>query len=103
MSESKVYMFPESGTSTNGLLSTLVPLLSQKGVDPNVLLAMNRNNGFGGEGGWFIWILFLLIFAGGWGNGGFGNGFGNGFGANALGTGYLSNQLNNDLGRDLLM
>lgn len=103
MSESKVYMFPESGTSTNGLLSTLVPLLSQKGVDPNVLLAMNRNNGFGGEGGWFIWILFLLIFAGGWGNGGFGNGFGNSFGANALGTGYLSNQLNNDLGRDLLM
>ena len=62
MSESKDYMYPESGTSTNGLLSTLVPLLSQKGVDPNVLLAMNRNNGFGGEGGWFIWILFLLIF-----------------------------------------
>ena len=105
MSDSKVYMFPETGTSTNSLISSLVPLLTQRGVDPNVLLAMNnRNNDGFGEGGWFIWILFLLFF-GGWGNG-FGNGFGgfnNGFGANALGTGYLSNQLNNDLGRDLLM
>lgn len=100
MSDSKIYMFPENGT--NNLLSTLVPLLNQKGIDPNVLLAMNnRNDGFG-EGSWFMWILFLLIF-GGWGNG-FGNGFGNGgFGGNLLGTGYLSNQLNNDLGRDLLM
>lgn len=104
MSDSKVYMFPDNGASTNSLISTLVPFLTQRGVDPNVLLAMNnRNNDGFGEGGWFIWILFLLIF-GGWGNG-FGNGFGGfgGFGANALGTGYLSNQLNNDLGRDLLM
>ena len=103
MSDSKVYMFPESGASTNSLISTLVPFLSQRGVDPNVLLAMNnRNNDGFGEGGWFIWILFLFLF-GGWGNG-FGNGFGgNGFGGSVLGTGYLSNQLNNDLGRDLLM
>lgn len=100
MSDSKVYMFPESGT--NNLLTSLVPMLSQRGIDPNVLLAMNNRDGaFGSEGGWFMWILFLFFF--GWGGNGFGNGFGRGGDLGALGTGYLSNQLNNDLGRDLLM
>ena len=92
MSE-KTYVFGE-GTGSNGMLSLLAPLMQQKGVDPNVLLAM-RNNGFGGEGGWFIWILFLFVL-GGWGNGfgGFGNGRGNGF---------LANELNNDFGRNWLL
>lgn len=31
-------------------MSLLDPLLSQIDVDPNVLLAMNRNGVFGGEG-----------------------------------------------------
>lgn len=106
MSDSKIYMFPETGTTNNGLVSMLAPLLSQKGVDPNVLLAMQNRNGFGGEGGWFMWIIFLFFLMGWGGNGfgGFGNrGFGGFGGMEALGTGYLSNQLNNDLGRDLLM
>ena len=47
MSDSKVFMFPETGTTNNGLMSLLAPLLSQRGVDPNILLAMNRNCGFG--------------------------------------------------------
>lgn len=44
-------MFPETQTNNNELMSLLVPMLSQRGVDPNVLLAMNRNGGFVGEGG----------------------------------------------------
>ena len=90
MSDSKVYMFPETGTNTNGLVSMLAPLLQQKGVDPNVLLAMRNNSGFGGEGGWFMWIIFLFFLMG-WG------GFGN------RGTDGLASQINNDYGRDLLL
>ena len=43
------------------------------GIDPNLLLALNNNGGFGGNGNW-IWILFLWLI---WGNNGWGN---NGFG-----------------------
>lgn len=32
----------------------------------------NNNDGFGGNGAWWIIILFLFAFAGGWGNNGFG-------------------------------
>lgn len=75
----------------------LAPLLQKSGLDPNLLLAMNRNNGgFGGEGGWFIWVIFLFFLMG-WGNGGWGNGFG-GNGSNGL-----PNLINNDAGRELLM
>lgn len=76
-------MFPEMG--------------SNNGIDPNLLLALNNNGGFGGNGNW-IWILFLWLIWGvnGWGNNGFGGGFGNG-------AGFLSNQMNNDTGRELLM
>ncbi len=94
MSDSKVYMFPES-TSNSGVMSLLAPLLQQRGVDPNVLLAMKNNNGFGGEGGWFMWIIFLFFLMG-WG----GNGFGYG---NRGGYGDLGNLINNDSGRELLM
>ena len=38
--DSKVFMFPES--SNGNLASILAPLLQQRGVDPNVLLAMNK-------------------------------------------------------------
>lgn len=87
MSEEKTYVF-ESGNS----LSSLVPLLQNNGIDPNVLYAMN-NNGFGGQGGWFMWIIFLALL---WGRGGFGYG-------NGDGTGFLASQLNNDYGRDVLL
>ena len=91
MSDSKVYMFPENGN----MVSMLAPLLQQRGVDPNVLLAMKNQNGFGGEGGWFMWVIFLFFLMG-WGGNGFG-GFGN------RGLDGLSNQINNDYGRDLLL
>lgn len=100
MSDSKVYMFPESGSSNGELMSMLAPLLSQRGVDPNVLLALNRDGGFGGEGGWFMWVIFLFFLMG-WGGNGFG-GFGGNRG-NLAGDAYLGNLINNDAGRELLM
>ena len=100
MSDSKVFMFPENGTNNSELMSLLAPLLSQRGVDPNVLLAMNRNGGFGGEGGWFMWVIFLFFLMG-WGGNGWG-GFGNNRG-NLAGDAFLGNLINNDSGRELLM
>lgn len=38
MAEEKTYVFGE-GAGNNGILSLLGPMLSQRGVDPNVLLA----------------------------------------------------------------
>lgn len=82
MSESKIYTIPDGNNS----------------LDPNLMLALSQNGGFGNNGSWmwmmFMWILFPWIFGG--------NGFNNGFGGNA-GTGFLANQLNNDAGRDLLL
>ena len=82
MSESKIYTIPDGNGS----------------LDPNLMLALSQNGGFGNNGNWmwmmFMWILFPWIFGG--------NGFGNGFG-NGAGTGFLANQLNNDAGRDLLL
>ena len=82
MSESKIYTIPDGNSS----------------LDPNLMLALSQNGGFGNNGNWmwmmFMWILFPWIFNG--------NGFGNGFG-NSNGTGFLANQLNNDAGRDLLL
>ena len=77
------------------MLGLLAPLLQKQGVDPNVLLAMKGNNGMCGEGGWFMWVIFLFFLMG-WG----GNGWG-GFGNN--GRGGLANEINNDYGRSLLM
>lgn len=79
MESSKIMMFPEMG--------------SNNGIDPNLLLALNNNGGFGGNN--WIWILFLWLIwgANGWG----GNGFGGG------NNGFLSNQIANDSGRELLM
>ena len=64
-------------------------------IDPNLLLALQNNGGFGNNGNW-IWILFLWML---YGNNGWGN---NGFGRNS-GTGYLANQISNSEGRDLLL
>lgn len=84
MAQEGVYVFPDASTG-----------YGNRGIDPNLLLALNNNGGFGGNGNW-IWILFLWMM---WGANG--NGFGNGFGNN--GTGFLANQMNNDAGRDLLL
>lgn len=94
--ESKTYVFGNEGTGNNGLLGLLAPLLQKQGVDPNVLLAMKNGNGMCGEGGWFMWVIFLFFLMG-WG----GNGWG-GFGGNGRGMG-LANEINNDYGRSLLM
>ena len=80
MDDSKVFMFPDAAKGS---------------IDPNLLLALNNNGGFGGNGNW-IWILFLWFL---YGNNGWGN---NGFGGNN-GTGYLANQISNSEGRDLLL
>lgn len=77
------------------MLGLLAPMLQKQGVDPNVLLAMKGNNGMCGEGGLFIWVIFLFFLMG-WG----GNGWG-GFGGN--GRGGIANEINNDYGRSLLM
>lgn len=80
-SENGVFVFPEAMKQ------------AASNIDPNLLLAMQNNGGFGGNN--WIWILFLwLIWGGNWGN--------NGFGGNN-GTGYLANQMSNDAGRDLLL
>ena len=83
MGENGVFVFPDA--LSKGANSSL---------DPNLLLALQQNGGFGNNGYW-IWILFMWMM---WGYNGNGNGFGNN-----NGTGFLANQLNNDAGRDLLL
>lgn len=92
MSESKTFILPD-GQGSGSMMPLLASLCQQRGIDPNMLLAMKNNSGFGGEGGWFMWVIFLLIFTG-WGGNGFG--FGNK-------NGNLPNMINNDAGRELLM
>ena len=75
-----VYVFPDA-------------MAKASGIDPNLLLALQNNGGFGGNGNW-IWILFLWLI---WGWGGNGNWGGNGSNS------FLSNQIANDSGRELLM
>ena len=77
-SDNGVFVFPD------------VAKAATNGIDPNLLLAMQNNGGFGNNGYW-IWILFMWLL---WGN----NGYGNGFGGGNNGTGYLSNQMNNNAG-----
>lgn len=83
MSDSKVFMIPDSVSGVNNTL------------DPNLLTALNQNGGFGGNN-WmwifFLWFLWPLMR---------GNGFG--YGNNTDGFGPLANQLNNNAGRELLM
>lgn len=102
MSEKTVVFTPEAGgAGGNGMMAMLAPLLQQKGIDPNLLVAMqgkNGNNGFG-DGG-FLWILFLFFLFPLFNRGGFG-----GFGGNDGGNGAagIPNLINNDAGRELLM
>ena len=93
MSESKTFILPDG--QGGGMMPLLASLCQQRGIDPNVLLAAKNNSGFGGEGGWFMWVIFLFFLMG-WGGNGFGFGFGNQ-------NGNLPNLINNDAGRELLM
>lgn len=95
MSETKTYVFGNDGQCGGGMMSLLAPLLQRNGLDPNLLLAMNKNGNGWGDGSGFMWVIFLFFLMG-WG----GNGWG-GFGSN--GRGAIANEINNDYGRSLLM
>lgn len=86
MDDSKIFMFPDGGTSkTSNDVSSLLPLLM-------------CNGGFGG-GNW-VWIIFLFFLYPLMRNGGlFGNMGQNGGGC----LGPLANMVSNNDGRDLLM
>uniref|UniRef100_A0AAU8MIC1 Uncharacterized protein n=1 Tax=Geladintestivirus 3 TaxID=3233135 RepID=A0AAU8MIC1_9CAUD len=84
MDDSKVFMFPDSGTKSNDV-NSLLPLLM-------------CNGGFGG-GSW-IWVIFLFFLYPLMRNGGLFGGF-NQNGGGCLGP--LANLVNNNDGRDLLM
>ena len=56
MSESKTFILPD-GQGGGGMMPLLASLCQQRGIDPNVLLAAKNNSGFGGEGGWFMWVI----------------------------------------------
>ena len=52
MSETKTYVFPESGNNGGGgMMVMLAPLLQQNGIDHTLLVAMHSRNkrGSGGE------------------------------------------------------
>lgn len=97
----KTYVF-DTNDGGNNMAGLIASLCQNRGLDPNMVMAMmNNRNGYGDcQFGWF-WIVILMIF--GWG--GFGNGFGNNFGGrgNAQGFADLGNLINNDAGRELLM
>lgn len=84
----------------NGMMGLVASLCQNRGLDPNMVMAMmnGKNNGFGGEGSWFMYVIFLFFLMG-WGGNGWG-GFGN-RGAQGEGN-FLAGQLANDTGRELL-
>lgn len=89
----------------NGMMAMLAPLLQQKGIDPNLLVAMNGKNGGNGwgNGSDFLWIIFLFFLFPLLGRGGWGNGFGGGNEGGCPSGAGLANLINNDNGRELLM
>lgn len=92
---SKTYFFDRGN---DNLLTALIPMLTQRNIDPNVIIPLLNQGGMGGfGGGWGIMWLFFILFAF-WGRGGNFLGGGNG----SDGTAFLANQLNNDAGRALL-
>lgn len=82
MNENGVLVFPDAGSRC-----------ANSCLDPNLLLALNQNGGFGGNGNW-IWILVLWMM---WQNGGFNN-FRNQGGSFS----DLAAQLNGDTGREFV-
>lgn len=76
-------------------LAALMQNANKGNMDPAALMAMMNNNGMGGNGCWWIWIILLFFVWGGWG----GNGFGNRCGE----ASQLASQLNTDANTNLLM
>lgn len=108
MSENRTVVYtPEAGCgcgSGGGMMAMLAPLLQQKGIDPNLLMAMNSKNGGNGwgNGSDFLWIIFLFFLFPLMGRGGWGGGFGGNDGSVPANAG-LAGLINNDNGRELLM
>lgn len=81
MSDTKVYQFGETGSSS---LNALLPFLQQRGIDPAYVAGLMNNNGNGGFFGNNAWegiialIVVAAIFGNGNGNGLFGGGNNNG-------------------------
>ncbi len=102
MSDTKIFSLGDQGFGGGGMAPLIASLCQNRGLDPNMVMAMmnNRGNGFGGDGNGFMWVIFLFFLMG-WGN----NGFGNGFNRGGLGQGGadLASLINNDNGRELLM
>lgn len=98
MSETKTYVFGNDGQCGGGsMMSMLAPLLQRNGLDPNLLLAMNKNgNGFG-DNLFAILLLFIIM--------GRGNLFGNGFGGGMMpnGQGGVVPMINNDANTAVIM
>lgn len=97
MSETKTYVFGNDGQCGGGMMSLLAPLLQRNGLDPNLLLAMNKNgNGFG-DNLFAILLLFIIM--------GRGNLFGNGFGGGMMpnGQGGVVPMINNDANTAVIM
>lgn len=76
MSDTKVYQFGETGTSS---LNALLPFLQQRGIDPAYVqgLMNNGNGGFFGNNAW-EGIIALIVVAAIFGNNGNGGLFGGG-------------------------
>ncbi len=107
MSETKTYVFPESGGNggggSNGLLTILPALLQKQGVDPNILALMSGGrggNGWGGDGLFGILLLFILF--GAFTGNGFG-GFGGNRGFSGNGQGGVVPMMNNDANTAVIM
>lgn len=88
--ESKTYVFQPENSGCNAM-AMLAPMLANRGMDAATISALANNGGFGGNGMWAFFLMFLM----GWGNGGWG-------GHNGYGTDFLSAQMNNNTGRELL-
>lgn len=95
MSESRTYVFPEtgSGMSNGNLLASILPSLQNRGLDTSYLMGLmsgNNNGGFFGNNGGFQDIIALIVIAAIFGNGNFG-------------FGGLGNNNNNSTEREMIM
>lgn len=82
MSETKTYVFGnDANNANNSLLASVLPALTNKGIDSSYLMGLmsgNNNGGFFGNNGGFQDIIALIVIAAIFGNGNFGfGGWGN--------------------------
>ena len=98
MESAKTYVFDNGKDSGNGAnwMPLITSMMQQRGLDPNLLLALNGGNGLGGNGN-FVELFFLVILLGI-----IGNGNGNLFGGNGANREAAINLLNSDSGRQML-